>query len=119
MTQKLSEEERSILLDLSRKAGGDALEAVQRVLLIAPFEARASIVVHAAFEVTLLAAVILDIIGSRGRAASPNTPEGIASHAPVLRRLAEAFARYPDTDAIDAGIRATIEGLNIITVGKE
>lgn len=119
MTQKLSQEDLTILLDLSRKGGQDALEAVQRVLQIAPFEARAAIAVHAAFEVFLNAAVLLDVLATRGKGAAANTPEGIASHAPIARRLAQAFACYPDLEAIDAGVRATLEGLNIITVGKD
>lgn len=122
MTQKLEEHEKAVLLDLCRKAENDTLEAIQRTLAIAPIEARASIVIHNAFTLTLQAAMLLEVAHVQAQGGTPNKgrysfgPPGEGEpHVEALRGLARAFANYPDMGAIDAGVRRTIEALGIST----
>lgn len=116
MSEKLNPEDAAILQDLTVKAGGDMVEALERVLHIAPQEARISIVIQVAFHMVTYAASALELL-SRTHKGGPEVPSA-ADRAGIARELAAAFGRYPDLAAMDQDVLALLKRLGFATKGE-
>lgn len=110
--ETITSEQLTILLDLCRKAEKDTSEALDRVLAIAPLEARAGIIFHTAFSTVSIAGHALVAIRERhqGPAADP-----AAEHWQMIKRVLACFDLVPDMEAVDRAMGELFQELGART----
>ncbi len=108
----LTPEQKNVLIDVTRKAAKDALDAAIRSAELMPLvEFRAACLLQCAFRLTQAAAATYVAVDTR------EIPTNLRSPVVVdyFLRIVGAWGKYPDGEAMD---KAMAEGLAAVAVGS-